>query len=534
MDGSVVTERSDRPPATEGAERLDPVLARRFHVEDVLWSAPGTVVFRCRRRGPDPVLYAVKQSAIAPRPGFASLRSSSVAAGPGLLLPEEDGTIDGRFWSVTPFQLAGTLADREPVTSPAKLEQLLGGLAAALAPLHDEGFAHADIHPGNIVFPDDTWIRPMVLDFDLVVEGPVTLTGPVDGVAAYQPPEALAYGQVTIASDWWAVGMVLVERLVGRHPFGGPDVPVSVVQQHHANSLPYILDEVSDDRWAGLLRGLLEPSPTRRWGPEEVRAWLEGRPTSAAAGSGVGRPYEWEGVEARSPEGLGLAVLGNWEASGERLRQSVTRDAVARWVESCGASREVSEHLDRGPRGDSVSDVDAFLTRLVVLLAPSIGPCFAGERFTMTGLAALGQLGVLEGAAGESQRRFIVRLHEAGALRDLAALPHQDALASIAETFDRSWHDTQRALKQVARSVEELGSAQRRELVALAGCAVLGTLLDERWSEHWGSVLAGIDVATCRRTPWFAALWQSGLHPSAQALLGDRLQPLARAEAESR
>ena len=44
----------------------------------------------------------------------------------------------------------------------------------------------------------------------------------VNRTAAYSAPEAMT-GVVSKASDWWSVGVISLELLIGRHPFAGLD-----------------------------------------------------------------------------------------------------------------------------------------------------------------------------------------------------------------------------------------------------------------------------------------------------------------------
>jgi serine/threonine-protein kinase len=116
---------------------------------------------------------------------------------------------------------AGELRDREAVEAAA---QILDGLAHA----HGRGIVHRDVKPSNVLLADEEPLSVRVLDFGLAqFDEAETLTavGDVPGTLAYISPERLGGADACSASDVWAVGVLLWEALVGRHPFWGVPLP---------------------------------------------------------------------------------------------------------------------------------------------------------------------------------------------------------------------------------------------------------------------------------------------------------------------
>ena len=108
--------------------------------------------------------------------------------------------------------------------SPAKLEALRAALAqlvAGLRALHAAGKLHRDIKPSNVMVSTEG--RVVILDFGLSSglsyrEVPEQL---VSGTPEYMAPEQILNDALEPASDWYAVGALLFDSLVGHPPFRG-------------------------------------------------------------------------------------------------------------------------------------------------------------------------------------------------------------------------------------------------------------------------------------------------------------------------
>jgi hypothetical protein len=110
---------------------------------------------------------------------------------------------------------ASRLGDEGAVEAAA---QVLEGLAFA----HARGIVHRDVKPANVLLAEGETISVRLADFGLAQladADTLTAVGDVPGTLAYISPERLQGQTAGPPADVWAVGVLLWEALVGRHPF---------------------------------------------------------------------------------------------------------------------------------------------------------------------------------------------------------------------------------------------------------------------------------------------------------------------------
>src|SRR5262249_54075935 len=108
--------------------------------------------------------------------------------------------------------------------APRAAAELFHKVASALAYTHAEGVLHRDLKPSNILLDGG---EPRIADFGLAAPleagGDLTAATSLLGTPHYVAPEALRGGSAAlgVASDIYALGVILYEMLTGRTPFAG-------------------------------------------------------------------------------------------------------------------------------------------------------------------------------------------------------------------------------------------------------------------------------------------------------------------------
>ncbi|GAA4848335.1 hypothetical protein GCM10025787_33740 [Saccharopolyspora rosea] len=93
-------------------------------------------------------------------------------------------------------------------------------LCSAMRYMHDRGYLHLDLKPGNIIADAG---RARIIDLNLA--RPPGLGHGYAGTPCYMAPEQVRGGVLGPAADVWGVGLVLYEAATGHQPFDRGDEP---------------------------------------------------------------------------------------------------------------------------------------------------------------------------------------------------------------------------------------------------------------------------------------------------------------------
>lgn len=184
---------------------------------------------------------------------------------------------------------------RRPGEAPDydQVRRITRQLMKGLQTVHEHGKVHRDIKPPNVLVTPEGRVK--LLDFGLVAElnpgGVPEAEQQMVGTPAYMSPEQ-ADGQVgRPSSDWYSVGVMLYQALLGRLPFEGSLLQILTRKRQGVEpgvlrrSLPDLPDDLER-----LCTGLLATHVEHRLTGPEALALVEGQTVP----SGVMRSFEPE------------------------------------------------------------------------------------------------------------------------------------------------------------------------------------------------------------------------------------------------
>jgi serine/threonine protein kinase len=158
--------------------------------------------------------------------------------------------------------IAAPPSDREQIATKTAI-----GILRALSLAHRRGIVHRDIKPGNILLADDGTIK--LTDFGLahVAHSPtVTIEGTVLGTPAYMSPEQVQGERVDARTDFFSLGVTLVEILTGERIFEGSTYSECIrkIVEFRTGHLDRLMSIIPPARVAFLKR-IMEPNPNDRY-----------------------------------------------------------------------------------------------------------------------------------------------------------------------------------------------------------------------------------------------------------------------------
>jgi serine/threonine-protein kinase len=374
---------------------------------------------------------------------------------------------------------------------PIEAAGLVETLARAIDHAHAQGVVHRDLKPANVLLTPDG--QPKITDFGLAkLRDSTTETevGTMLGTLAYMAPEQVRAdsGDIGPRADIHALGAILYEALTGRPPYRA-ETPQRVF---HA-----ILNEEvvpPSSRRPGVPRDLeaicrkcLEKEPARRYATaadlaEDLRRFLDGRPTEARPPSTVERCGRWCGRNRWAVAAIAalllLTALAGWQAARATMAERVAQSEA-------GLARAVNDFLTEDILGRASSGIAMALDPSLAsevkvrtaldIATEKIGARFEGRPLVEAAIRlAIGrsyeQLGLREQAATQLARAVELRSRVLGA-DDPQTLIAECRLGLVL-VADREV-EAERHLRRALDGLHADGAARPEELLALQGLGAL-------------------------------------------------------------
>ena len=252
MAGQSSSPDSQMPADTAGTGAwIGKTISHRYQIDSLLGAGGMGFVYRAIDTNLDThVVLKVPKRILLENPVFTERFVREIRALVSLSHPHVVKILDVGKHEDVPFAVmqylpGGDLNDRRqgngksyvPMPVRIAMGDWLRQVAGAIDFVHDRGFVHRDIKPGNILF--DTYGNAYLGDFGVakvVTEtqsnndlDALTGEGLVLGTMDYMAPELAKGGKITSAVDQYALAVTIFEILAGRKPFVGRTKELALV-----------------------------------------------------------------------------------------------------------------------------------------------------------------------------------------------------------------------------------------------------------------------------------------------------------------
>lgn len=296
----------------------------------------------------------------------------------------ETGRWENRAWHVTEKLTGGSLSQfiqQGEFWHSEEIPKLVEELGTALATFAEHGLRHRALRPANLLIRSRNPLDIVIIEYGSasLSEFDLDIVSPLD-ISRYTAPETLA-GGVCAASDWWSLGIILLEQLTRGKCFEHIQDNAFLI---HVMTNGIELPDELDSNTQLLLRGLLSRDRFSRWQWPQVSAWLQGRPVQAPRLNHhqvqqEAHTLSFAGYAFSHPEALAMvaAEQAHWAAAIELL----TRGEITSWLAKFDQMGKVLGQLQQLVDNAEISP-DFKLTLALRILNPNIPFVFQGEIIT--------------------------------------------------------------------------------------------------------------------------------------------------------
>lgn len=221
------------------------------------------------------------------------------------------------------------------------IQQIVRSIGRILSSLLENGLRHCDLRPENIFITHRDPLHLMLGGFHYSRLSTFDLdTVKQPNTARYTAPEVLA-GGISVASDWWSLGMVVLQLITNSSCFEGVNEKAFLI---HVVTRGVSLPKGIDSSIHLLLRGLLARDPDQRWQWAQIQSWLAGEtvkaPSDTTSGeTNNGPALDFKDISYTCPKAYALmaAEAANWE----QAKDLFLRGVIATWLEERKADSKI-------------------------------------------------------------------------------------------------------------------------------------------------------------------------------------------------
>lgn len=196
-----------------------------------------------------------------------------------------------------------------------------GSIALALEYLHGRGIMHRDLKPENVLLDFEGAAK--LVDFGCCKQEIRTTT--IIGTPEYMAPEVISGKGYTCCVDWWSLGVMLHEYIVGPLPFGADTDDQMAIFRAILNDELVIPGYVKDEDAAAIVKGMLVKDMEQRLGAgilgaKEIKSHLyySGFNWDALAGGFFEPPWKPPAED----------LMKNWEPPDGDVMDHVSKEKV--------------------------------------------------------------------------------------------------------------------------------------------------------------------------------------------------------------
>ena len=169
----------------------------------------------------------------------------------------------GLFFNFVPGGKLRSLLNRKKKFPLEQAKFYLGNILLILENMHKNKVIYRDLKPDNLLIKQNGYLTILDISYAKELKNKNDLTYTLCGTPNYLAPEIILNKGYNYSIDFWSLGVILFEMLVGKDPFHSHD-PMLIYQNILTNKMQF--PKIIDRDAKTLINHLLVSDPTKRYG----------------------------------------------------------------------------------------------------------------------------------------------------------------------------------------------------------------------------------------------------------------------------